>query len=65
MTKKIRPQSVVTLGIENLSIRHIPSDYLNSPTMSYKSQSQKDSNFDDDSITDLPSQSTLQHLVKS
>uniref|UniRef100_A0A6B2ED94 Putative myosin-i-binding protein n=1 Tax=Phlebotomus kandelakii TaxID=1109342 RepID=A0A6B2ED94_9DIPT len=62
IAKKVRPQSVVGLGIENLSLGHIP-DLLESP-VSHRSGVQKvDENCD--SITELPSTShQLQHLVK-
>uniref|UniRef100_W4VRD5 Putative myosin-i-binding protein n=1 Tax=Corethrella appendiculata TaxID=1370023 RepID=W4VRD5_9DIPT len=70
VARKVRPQSVVGLGIENLSLGHIP-DLLGSPTGSQYSRASKGS-FDEkqdeccDSITELPSQSlTLQHLVKT
>ncbi|XP_055602559.1 F-actin-uncapping protein LRRC16A isoform X2 [Uranotaenia lowii] len=71
IARKVRPQSVVGLGIENLSLTHIP-DMIDpsSPDRSY-SISQKESadqkeDENCDSITELPSQSlTLQHLVKS
>lgn len=57
MTKKCRPQSVVGLGIENLSLSHIP-DLLESP--------RGDRGDENDSITELPSGSKkLQHLVKT
>lgn len=63
---KIRPQSVVGLGIDNLSLSHIP-DLLESPNISNRGS--KGVSVDDencDSITELPSASlTLQHLVKS
>lgn len=63
---KIRPQSVVGLGVDNLSLSHIP-DLLESPNISnrgHKGISMDDENCD--SITELPSASlTLQHLVKS
>ncbi|CAH1728951.1 unnamed protein product [Chironomus riparius] len=59
---KARPQSVVGLGADNLSLSHIP-DLLESPSISNRSK------IDDehcDSITELPSTSvTLQHLNKS
>lgn len=58
---KTRPQSVVGLGIDNLSLSHIP-DLLESPNISNREV--RDENCD--SITELPSTSlTLQHLVKS
>lgn len=61
MTKKCRPQSVVGLGIENLSLNHIP-DLLESPS---QRQSVRDRHDENDSITELPSGSVkLQHLVK-
>lgn len=61
MTKKCRPQSVVGLGIENLSLTHIP-DLLESPSQRQSAQDRGDEN---DSITELPSGSKkLQHLVK-
>lgn len=63
---KTRPQSVVGLGIDNLSLSHIP-DLLESPNISNRGS--KTGAVDDencDSITELPSTSlTLQHLVKS
>ncbi|CRK88349.1 CLUMA_CG002127, isoform A [Clunio marinus] len=63
---KIRPQSVVGLGVDNLSLSHIP-DLLESPNISNrgsKNATAEDENCD--SITELPSTSlTLQHLVKS
>lgn len=63
---KLRPQSVVGLGIDNLSLSHIP-DLLESPNISNRGS--KGATADDencDSITELPSTSlTLQHLVKS
>ena len=64
---KIRPQSVVGLGLnDNHSLSHIP-DLLESPNISnrgVKGVSLDDENCD--SITELPSASlTLQHLVKS
>jgi len=64
----VRPQSVVGLGIDNLSLSHIP-DLLESPNISNRG-SKGVSNVNDDencdSITELPSTSlTLQHLVKS
>lgn len=63
---KIRPQSVVGLGIDNLSLSHIP-DLLESPNISNRGS--RGGTFEDencDSITELPSTSlTLQHLVKS
>lgn len=62
---KIRPQSVVGLGIDNLSLSHIP-DLLESPNISNRGA--KGRMMDDehcDSISELPSTSvTLQHLVK-
>lgn len=69
MTKKCRPQSVVGLGIENLSLNHIP-DLLESPSQRQSSirdhrQSNHNNNDENDSITELPSGSKkLQHLVK-
>lgn len=61
MTKKCRPQSVVGLGIENLSLNHIP-DLLESPSQRKSIRERHDEN---DSITELPSGSVkLQHLVK-
>lgn len=63
---KLRPQSVVGLGIDNLSLSHIP-DLLESPNISNRGS--KVASIDDencDSITELPSTSqALQHLVKS
>ncbi|XP_058466444.1 F-actin-uncapping protein LRRC16A isoform X3 [Malaya genurostris] len=72
VTRKVRPQSVVGLGIENLSLSHIP-DLLEipSPVRHLSNSRQKllpEQREDEccDSITELPSQSlTLQHLVKS
>lgn len=61
MSKKCRPQSVVGLGIENLSLNHIP-DLLESPS---QRRSHRDRHDENDSITELPSGSVkLQHLVK-
>lgn len=64
---KIRPQSVVGLGID-LSLSHIP-DLLESPNISSRGGKGCVSHADDencDSITELPSASlTLQHLVKT
>lgn len=64
---KVRPQSVVGLGLlDNHSLSHIP-DLLESPNISNRGS--KGGNADDencDSITELPSASlALQHLVKS
>ncbi|XP_052861645.1 F-actin-uncapping protein LRRC16A [Anopheles cruzii] len=76
--RKVRPQSVVGLGVENLSLANIPdvtessiaSVSRNSSSSSSNSTRKKESptpKEDEccDSITELPSQSlTLQHLVK-
>lgn len=65
IARKIRPQSVVGLGIENLSLSHIPDllEYPNSRSSSSKIADNRDENCD--SITELPSTSLqLQHLVK-
>lgn len=62
----MRPQSVVGLGIENLSLSHIPDllEYPNSHNDSKTNDKDDDAN-DGDSITELPSASfQLQHLVK-
>lgn len=62
----MRPQSVVGMGNDNLSLSHIP-DLLESPNIS--SRGGKGCSMDDeynDSISELPSTSvTLQHLNKS
>lgn len=72
IARKVRPQSVVGLGIENLSLTHIP-DMVETPSPERHSSrskleptnEQKDEECCD-SISELPSQSmTLQHLVKS
>lgn len=61
---KVRPQSVVGMGVDNLSLSHIP-DLLESPSISNRGKN----SFDDennDSISELPSTSVaLQHLNKS
>ncbi|XP_059613846.1 F-actin-uncapping protein LRRC16A isoform X3 [Phlebotomus argentipes] len=63
IAKKVRPQSVVGLGIENLSLGHIP-DLLESP-VSHRSGVHEKVDENCDSITELPSTShQLQHLVK-
>uniref|UniRef100_A0A182IZP5 Uncharacterized protein n=1 Tax=Anopheles atroparvus TaxID=41427 RepID=A0A182IZP5_ANOAO len=76
IARKVRPQSVVGLGVENLSLANIPD--VTEATMASVSRSSSSSNSmkkrespnpkeDEccDSITELPSQSlTLQHLVK-
>ncbi|CAM6031538.1 unnamed protein product, partial [Sphagnum compactum] len=60
-SRKIRPQSVVGIGVINLSIDHIPRMLDNFRRGSKDSQ---DENCD--SITELPSTSQqLQHLVKN
>lgn len=72
VARKVRPQSVVGLGIENLSLTHIP-DMINTPSPERHSSISKQEPTIElkedeccDSITELPSQSlTLQHLVKS
>ncbi|XP_050097561.1 F-actin-uncapping protein LRRC16A isoform X2 [Anopheles aquasalis] len=80
IARKVRPQSVVGLGVENLSLANIPdvteasiaSVSRNSSTSSGGSSARKKelstpTKEDEccDSITELPSQSlTLQHLVK-
>lgn len=72
VARKVRPQSVVGLGIENLSLGHIP-DLLEYPTSSHNNSTIVDETKEDDdddpndgdSITELPSASfQLQHLVK-
>ncbi|XP_061500359.1 F-actin-uncapping protein LRRC16A isoform X2 [Anopheles gambiae] len=76
IARKVRPQSVVGLGIENLSLANIPdvtetsmasvsrSSSNNSGSKKYESSNAKEDECCD-SITELPSQSlTLQHLVK-
>uniref|UniRef100_A0AAG5D3H5 CARMIL C-terminal domain-containing protein n=1 Tax=Anopheles atroparvus TaxID=41427 RepID=A0AAG5D3H5_ANOAO len=76
IARKVRPQSVVGLGVENLSLANIPD--VTEASMASVSRSSSSSNSmkkrespnpkeDEccDSITELPSQSlTLQHLVK-
>ncbi|XP_055687303.1 F-actin-uncapping protein LRRC16A isoform X3 [Lutzomyia longipalpis] len=63
IAKKVRPQSVVGLGIENLSLGHIP-DLLESP-VSHRGGVRDKTDENCDSITELPSASLqLQHLVK-
>ncbi|XP_058833683.1 F-actin-uncapping protein LRRC16A isoform X4 [Topomyia yanbarensis] len=72
VARKVRPQSVVGLGIENLSLTHIP-DLMETPSPERhfsvsKEELTPEQREDEccDSITELPSQSlTLQHLVKS
>jgi leucine-rich repeat-containing protein 16 len=66
VARKVRPQSVVGLGIENLSLSHIP-DLLEAPSQRSSQESSTEiQNEDCDSITELPSTSLqLQHLVKS
>lgn len=63
---KVRPQSVVGMGLENSSLSHIP-DLLESPSISNRGV--KGNSIDDennDSISELPSTSVaLQHLNKS
>lgn len=62
---KVRPQSVVGLGIDNLSLSHIP-DLLESPNISSRGGKGMMDDENCDSISELPSTSvTLQHLVKS
>ncbi|XP_035912267.1 F-actin-uncapping protein LRRC16A isoform X2 [Anopheles stephensi] len=77
IARKVRPQSVVGLGVENLSLANIPdvtetsissgvsrSSSNNSGSKKYESSTAKEDECCD-SITELPSQSlTLQHLVK-
>ncbi|XP_049292741.1 F-actin-uncapping protein LRRC16A isoform X2 [Anopheles funestus] len=76
IARKVRPQSVVGLGIENLSLANIPdvtessiasvsrSSSNTSGSKKYESPNAKEDECCD-SITELPSQSlTLQHLVK-
>ncbi|XP_062707833.1 F-actin-uncapping protein LRRC16A isoform X11 [Aedes albopictus] len=71
IARKVRPQSVVGLGIENLSLSNLPDMLKNpSPERHYSrsklgsTNEQKDEECCD-SISELPSQSmTLQHLVK-
>uniref|UniRef100_A0A182JPL6 CARMIL_C domain-containing protein n=1 Tax=Anopheles christyi TaxID=43041 RepID=A0A182JPL6_9DIPT len=76
IARKVRPQSVVGLGVENLSLANIPdvtetsiasvsrSSSNNSGSKKYESPNTKEDECCD-SITELPSQSlTLQHLVK-
>uniref|UniRef100_A0A182P0L2 CARMIL C-terminal domain-containing protein n=1 Tax=Anopheles epiroticus TaxID=199890 RepID=A0A182P0L2_9DIPT len=76
IARKVRPQSVVGLGVENLSLANIPdvteasiasvsrSSSNNSGSKKYDQPSAKEDE-GCDSITELPSQSlTLQHLVK-
>uniref|UniRef100_A0A182TB13 CARMIL_C domain-containing protein n=1 Tax=Anopheles maculatus TaxID=74869 RepID=A0A182TB13_9DIPT len=77
IARKVRPQSVVGLGVENLSLANIPdvteasitssvsrSSSNNSGSKKYESSTVKEDECCD-SITELPSQSlTLQHLVK-
>ncbi|KAL1378994.1 hypothetical protein pipiens_015225 [Culex pipiens pipiens] len=73
LARKVRPQSVVGLGIENLSLTNIPDcAEKHSPEENSIANSTKESSIwsakkiECDSITELPSQSlTLQHLVKS
>lgn len=74
LARKVRPQSVIALGIENLSLTNIPdttekqSSEANSSTHSRNESPIWPSKRIEcyDSITELPSQSlTLQHLVKS
>ncbi|XP_055620495.1 F-actin-uncapping protein LRRC16A isoform X3 [Toxorhynchites rutilus septentrionalis] len=73
IARKVRPQSVVGLGIENLSLTNIP-DLMEMPSRerNFSSSTGQDSASEQkedeccDSVTELPSQSlTLQHLVKS
>ncbi|XP_062544928.1 F-actin-uncapping protein LRRC16A isoform X3 [Armigeres subalbatus] len=72
IARKVRPQSVVGLGIENLSLTHIP-DMVETPSPEHHSSASKLESTNEqkdeeccDSISELPSQSiTLQHLVKS
>uniref|UniRef100_A0A336K1P9 CSON012992 protein n=1 Tax=Culicoides sonorensis TaxID=179676 RepID=A0A336K1P9_CULSO len=60
-SRKIRPQSVVGIGVMNLSIDHIPRMLENFRRDSKDSQEENC-----DSITELPSTSQqLQHLVKN
>ncbi|XP_063699418.1 F-actin-uncapping protein LRRC16A isoform X2 [Culicoides brevitarsis] len=60
-SRKIRPQSVVGIGVTNLSIDHIPRMLENFRRDSKDSQEENC-----DSITELPSTSQqLQHLVKN
>ncbi|KAG5672565.1 hypothetical protein PVAND_002682 [Polypedilum vanderplanki] len=62
---KIRPQSVVGIGADNLSLSHIP-DLLESPSISNRGKANNNDDEHCDSITELPSTSvTLQHLNKS
>ncbi|XP_021699947.1 F-actin-uncapping protein LRRC16A isoform X3 [Aedes aegypti] len=71
IARKVRPQSIVGLGIENLSLTHIP-DMVETPSPECHSSRSKLEPTDElkdeeccDSISELPSQSmTLQHLVK-
>uniref|UniRef100_A0A182QLT5 CARMIL pleckstrin homology domain-containing protein n=1 Tax=Anopheles farauti TaxID=69004 RepID=A0A182QLT5_9DIPT len=77
IARKVRPQSVVGLGVENLSLANIPdvteasiassvsrSSSNNLGSKKFESPSAKEDECCD-SITELPSQSlTLQHLVK-
>ncbi|XP_052893735.1 F-actin-uncapping protein LRRC16A isoform X2 [Anopheles moucheti] len=76
IARKVRPQSVVGLGVENLSLANIPdvteastasvsrSSSNTSGSKKYESPNAKEDECCD-SITELPSQSlTLQHLVK-
>ncbi|XP_058167259.1 F-actin-uncapping protein LRRC16A [Anopheles ziemanni] len=76
IARKVRPQSVVGLGVENLSLANIPdvteasiasSVSRSSSNSSAKKRESPNPKEDEccDSITELPSQSlTLQHLVK-
>ncbi|XP_053687706.1 F-actin-uncapping protein LRRC16A isoform X3 [Sabethes cyaneus] len=72
IARKVRPQSVVGLGIENLSLTNLPEMMESSSPERHTSITRQLSTHqwkeDEccDSITELPSQSlTLQHLVKS
>ncbi|KFB41587.1 AGAP004841-PA-like protein [Anopheles sinensis] len=77
IARKVRPQSVVGLGVENLSLANIPdvteasiaSNVSRSSSNSSAKKNRESPNPKEDeccdSITELPSQSlTLQHLVK-
>lgn len=62
---KVRPQSVVGMGVDNLSWSHIP-DLLESPSISNRGRGNSFDDENNDSISELPSTSVaLQHLNKS